>query len=76
MFASITNVGGFIDGRQSLSYKKYYEAGIVITQDLLFNLNVADAYNHLSNKINKTNILQFYVGLFHHFYKIKIPFHQ
>ena len=39
-------------------YKNYYEAGIVFTQDLLFNLNVADAYNHLSNKINKTNILQ------------------
>ena len=39
-------------------YKNYYEAGIVYTQDLLFNLNVSDAYNHLSNKINKTNILQ------------------
>ena len=39
-------------------YKNYYEAGIVFTQDLLFNLIVADAYNHLSNKINKTNILQ------------------
>ena len=40
-------------------YKNYYEAGIVSTQDLLFNLNVADAYNHLSKKkIDKTNILQ------------------
>ena len=39
-------------------YKNYYEAGIVFTQDLLFNLNVADAYNHLSNTISKTNILQ------------------
>ena len=28
-------------------YKNYHEAGIVCTQDLLFNLNVADAYNHL-----------------------------
>ena len=39
-------------------YKNYYEAGIVFTQDLLFNLNVADTYSHLSNKINQTNILQ------------------
>ena len=36
-------------------YKNYYEAGIVFTQDLLFNLNVADAYNHLSNKIGKAD---------------------
>ena len=43
-------------------YKNYYEAGIVFTQDLLFNLNVADTYSHLSNKINQTNILQiFYI---------------
>ena len=39
-------------------YKKYYEARIVCTQDLLFNLNVAVAYNHLSKKIGRTNILQ------------------
>ena len=30
--------------------KNYYEAGIVCTQDLLFNLNIADTYNHLSKK--------------------------
>ena len=39
-------------------YKNYYEAGIVCTHDLLFNLNVSDAYNHLSKKIDKTNIFQ------------------
>ena len=39
-------------------YKNYYEARLVCTQDLLFNLNVAVAYNHLSKKKGRTNILQ------------------
>ena len=34
-------------------YKNYFEAEIVFTQDLS-----SDAYNHLSNQIKKTNILQ------------------
>ena len=41
-----------------IHYKNFYEAGIVYTQDLLFNLNDTDSYNHLLNKINITNILQ------------------
>ena len=39
-----------IDNKPGHYKKLCYEAGIVFTQNLLFNLNVADAYNRLSKK--------------------------
>ena len=35
---------------EPVHYKNYYEPGILFTQVLSFNLIVADAHNHLSNK--------------------------
>jgi len=39
-------------------YKNYFKLGIVYTHNLLFNLNTTDSYNYFSNKINKSNFLQ------------------
>ena len=45
-------------------FKNYRETGITYTRDRLFNRNINVAFTHLSNKINKTNFLQ-WAGLRH-----------
>ena len=39
-------------------YKNYFKSGIIYIHDLLFNLNTMDSYNYSSNKIVKSNFLQ------------------
>ena len=45
-------------------YKNYFKSGIIYIHDLLFNLNTMDSYNYFSNKIVKSNFLQ-WAGLRH-----------
>ena len=45
-------------------FKNYREAEITYTHDLLFDRDIIVAFTHLSNKINKTNFLQ-WAGLRH-----------
>ena len=45
-------------------YKKFVNSGIIYIHDLLFNLNTIDSYNCFSNKIAKSNFLQ-WPGLRH-----------
>ena len=45
-------------------FKNYREAGITYTHDLFFDRDINVAFTHLSNKINKTNFLQ-WAGLRH-----------
>ena len=45
-------------------YKNYFKSGIIYIHDLLFNLNTTDSYNYFSNKIIKSNFLQ-WAGLRH-----------
>ena len=44
--------------------KNYFKSGIFYIHDLLFNLNTMDSYNYFSNKIIKSNFLQ-WAGLRH-----------
>ena len=39
-------------------YKNYFKSGIIYIHDLLFNLNTIDSYHYFSNKIDKSNFLQ------------------
>ena len=50
--------------KKPVYYKNYFEYGVVYTHDLLFDLSITDSYSHLSNKVNKTNFLQ-WEGLRH-----------
>ena len=45
-------------------YKNYFKSGIIYIHDLLFNLNRTDSYHYISNKIVKSNFLQ-WAGLRH-----------
>ena len=45
-------------------YKNYFKSGIIYIHDLLFNLNTIDSYHYFSNKIDKSNFLQ-WAGLCH-----------
>jgi len=45
-------------------YKNYFKSGIINIHDLLFNLNTIDSYDYFSNKIDKSNFLQ-WAGLRH-----------
>ena len=73
-----------IDNKPGHYQKLCYEAGIVFTQDLLFNLNVADEYNRLSKKsiqkvfyIPETFTSHLYkkynLNCFHDFPRLKYP---
>ena len=37
-------------------YQNYFNARVIFTLDLLFNLNSTDSYNQVSKKLGKTNI--------------------
>lgn len=45
-------------------YKNFLKSGIIYIHDLLFDLNTTDSYNYFSNKIDKSNFLQ-WAGLRH-----------
>ena len=45
-------------------YKNYFKSGIIYLHDLLFNLNTMESHNYFSNKIVKSNFLQ-WAGLRH-----------
>ena len=45
-------------------YKNYFKLGIIYIHNLLFNLNAIDSYHYFSNKIDKSNFLQ-WAGLRH-----------
>ena len=45
-------------------YKNYFKSGIIYIHDLLFNLHTIDSYHYFSNKIDKSNFLQ-WAGLRH-----------
>ena len=50
--------------KKPVYFNNYHEAGITYTHDLRFDWDVNVAFSHLSNKINKTNYLQ-WAGLRH-----------
>ena len=50
--------------KKPVYFNNYHEAGITYTHDLRFDWDVNVAFTHLSNKINKTNYLQ-WAGLRH-----------
>ena len=45
-------------------YKNYFKSGIIYIHDLRFDLSTTDSYNYFSNKIDKSNFLQ-WAGLRH-----------
>ena len=45
-------------------YKNNFKSGIIYIHDRLFNLNTIDSYHYFSNKIGKSNFLQ-WAGLRH-----------
>ena len=45
-------------------YNFFFNSGIIYIHNLLFNLNTIDSYNYFSNKIAKSNFLQ-WAGLRH-----------
>ena len=52
-----------INNRPAL-YKTYFESGFIQVTDLLFDLNITESYNIISEKIDKTNFLV-WAGLRH-----------
>jgi len=57
------NKGIRIDKRP-VFYKNYFEAGVICIQDLLFDLNIKEAFSHWSDKITNIRYLQ-WAGLRH-----------
>ena len=52
-----------IDGKPAF-YKSYYDSGICIIKDLLFNLDNIESFNAINNIIEKANFLT-WTGLRH-----------
>ena len=45
-------------------YKNFFDSGIVLASDLLFNLNSTESFNIIKNRVDKTNFLT-WAGLRH-----------
>jgi len=53
-----------IEDKRPIFYKNYFEAGVICIQDLLFHLNINEAFSHWSDMITNIRYLSFFSSSF------------